>query len=172
MKGEKTWKCGFLVVILWFVSRLLNCVLMRVCCIFIFGWLSLGGDASQCPISGGNGVFMARVLQQQFETVIYDNEELCKPQISNLVVKHRPIANFITPNPTDGGINVSIKEPAKENTVLTICNVYGQIVFEQKLEVGQSYFSYSLDRLSSGIYFCNITHGFVNLYAQKLLISK
>jgi hypothetical protein len=129
--------------------------------------------ASQCPISGGRGVFRARALQHLFENVDYNNEDLCQPiKSSALVAKNQPAGNFIYPNPTDGNITVIIKHPAKASTKFIISNIFGQVVYERDLEEGQTRFAFNLDDLGNGVFVCNITHGFVNLYAQTLVITK
>jgi hypothetical protein len=129
--------------------------------------------AAQCPVSGGTGVYRARAIQQVFENMTYDNEELCTTENTKGYFRKSMITgNFIFPNPTDGDITVVIKNPATANTKFTVSNIFGQIVFERDLQEGQAQFNFNLDNLGQGLFICNITHGFVNLYAQRLVITK
>jgi hypothetical protein len=76
------------------------------------------------------------------------------------------------PDKTTKNFILKLKSPAKACTTMTVTNKKGIVVFERDLQEGQTQFTYNLDALGSGVFICNITHGFVNLYAQKLVISK
>jgi hypothetical protein len=66
----------------------------------------------------------------------------------------------------------SIKCPAQQCTNLLITDKQGTTVFERDLQEGQAQFNFNLDNLGQGVFLCNISHGFVSLYIQKLVISK
>ncbi len=89
--------------------------------------------------------------------------------INQPVLNQSSLSTF--PNPTSSTINFSFDDIIKDNLDLTIFNIAGQQIAQFKLEEGQKAFRIDLGRLSSGIYFYEISNKDIN-HSGKLTILK
>jgi hypothetical protein len=129
--------------------------------------------ASQCPLTGGDVVFKARTLQNFYKQVYYNNEDLCNTKPAKIKqVSHKEIGNKLYPNPTDDNVIVTIANPATKNTELVMYDLTGKIVLTKEFIEGDTHMEINLEQIPQGVYICQVHHGFVKLFVEKLIVMK
>ena len=67
-------------------------------------------------------------------------------------------AALVYPNPTAGKLQVKLDKGLSQNSVLTITDVTGQIVWKQQLVTGQKEIGLNVAKLAAGRYFIKIVN--------------
>ena len=74
----------------------------------------------------------------------------------------------IWPNPTRGWLNISLGEQAVEHIDLSITDMQGRIVIEEKLKTGRETHRLNLSNMPSGTYLLRLTDG-QRSYSEKII---
>lgn len=146
--------------------KIINDIYLNSIAIGIFQYDSqqldlLKSIASQCPLSGGNAVFMARGLLKRVQNINFNDKELCqetasqKNNYSSKIKIDDSDANIITafPNPSTGQLNLALSKAYDVDLNLTIYNLTGKKLRDLKLVSGKKSYSLDLSSFQSGIYF-------------------
>ncbi len=109
--------------------------------------------AFQCPLQGGNAVFVARSLYSLVEDVNFDDLALCSlknaPLVRNTINQSNNYS--VSPNPASNIITVSRVIQVDEVGEWTIQDISGKILITQKATTDKQ--SISIQGLNEGIYF-------------------
>ncbi|MFN0202059.1 MAG: T9SS type A sorting domain-containing protein, partial [Bacteroidia bacterium] len=141
----------------------------------------LANVAFQCPGLGGNSVFKARTLYRLHnDSIGYNDDSLCLYAASNMrkVPKKKNLPKLssdeglvIHPNPTNGELSLTFKQPSKEPVTWLLFNTMGQLVHKEQLLANQLQHKIMLDKLPSGVYHYNVYNsGHNKLYQGKVVI--
>ena len=77
---------------------------------------------------------------------------------------------IVYPNPFNSETNIHFS-PNKESTELLITNIYGQLVFSEKLNPGQSKITWKAEGFAKGIYFVTLKEGGTYCTPLKLILN-
>lgn len=77
----------------------------------------------------------------------------------------------ISPNPTDGDINLLFDEEIQENTVMFLSDVTGRIIAEEKLIPGQVSHLVSVTDLPKGIYLVKILENNLQIEVKQVIVN-
>jgi len=114
--------------------------------------------ASQCPLSGGNAVFMARGLLKRVQNVNFNDKELCqetgerRSSYSSEIKVSDSHAITIFPNPSTGKLNLELSKAYDDDLNLTIYSLTGKKLRDLILPSGRKSYNFDLSSLQSGIY--------------------
>lgn len=114
--------------------------------------------AVQCPLEGGEGVYMARALLGN--EVVYDDENACtlaaQPIEGQRAMKSDLPQIKMYPNPASGYTVVALDKPLNEDAVLTFANTFGVVVLTEKILEGVEAVPVDTDSFPSGTYFLSL----------------
>ena len=111
--------------------------------------------AFQCPLSGGDAVYIARGMLGL--TSNFDNSVMCSssqnsvaPLVNNTVATERTFSVY--PNPASDKLTVTFEKELVANGEISIVNIMGQIIQSYKIVEGSVSTDISLDKVSNGFY--------------------
>jgi hypothetical protein len=127
----------------------------------------LDSIALLCPYVGGDAVYTARALYAMYDnTVFFDDDSLCQPidspelrslQVANNLPDTNKVApvEFVKlyPNPTKETLNLIYQAQTQGQVEFVLTDQLGQTVFMKPLGSGQTFAQFSVENLSSGIYY-------------------
>lgn len=119
----------------------------------------LNSIASQCPLSSGNAVFMARGLLKRVQNINFNDKELCqekakeKNSFSSKIKVDDSHAITVFPNPSTGQLNFELNKAYDDDLNLTIYSLTGKQVRNLILPSGRKSYNFDLSSVQSGIYF-------------------
>jgi len=134
--------------------------------------------AAQCPYEGGTAVFRARALLGGWTEAVFDDEALCGhgglerglilPPSDN-ESKNTGIRMY--PNPANGLVTLNFEEALASDAILSVYNLSGQLAGRYTIPQRATWFSFTAERLSSGIYLVRIQGNNKAIFSGKLMIS-
>ncbi len=137
--------------------------------------VQLQSIADQCPVSGGNAVYMARAMLDIKYPQSYDDHTICTN------IRERTGGNglddetvdqlLVYPNPAGREINLSFA-PVKSQATLILSDVFGRQIIDVKLVEGISNFNLQTTDLSSGLYFIKLYYDNDKVLSRTVVISK
>ncbi len=134
--------------------------------------------ANQCPLSGGDAVFMARFLYEYIQPNINYNDDFICNAVSNerrenksKQVSKEQLMNKTTllPNPSNGQINIF--NSSAEIGQIRITEISGKVVLLKDFNEGQHFVSLDCSILTKGIYFVEITSQQTRTETIKLVLN-
>jgi len=134
--------------------------------------------ANQCPLSGGDAVFMARFLYEYIQPNINYNDDFICNAVSNerrenksKQVSKEQFMNKTTllPNPSNGQINIF--NSSAEIGQIKITEISGKVVLLKDFNQGQHFVSLDCSILTKGIYFVEITSQQTRTETIKLVLN-
>jgi hypothetical protein len=138
----------------------------------------LNNIAIQCPLSGGNAVYQARITLMTMANDVIEFIDNCDKGQRSLIQSH-PVTengdfNFrLYPNPNDGNMTFDYSSPDYSNGKLMLYDVTGRFVNSYNLNEGlNNSLKISEDQLQNGIYIYKI---FVNneiIASDRVVIVK
>ncbi len=138
--------------------------------------LTLSDIANQCPLSGGDAVFLARALLA--DTITYDDGASCLTAQSNSA-ENGEDANIqldaeqllkLYPNPAKNELIlewVDVNQKRDQEGELVMLNTNGQSVLNRSVDLSNFQARVNVSNLPAGIYFIHIT-----LDGEKVLLEK
>ncbi|HXB40695.1 MAG TPA: T9SS type A sorting domain-containing protein [Bacteroidia bacterium] len=142
--------------------------------------ISLGGIASQCPLTGGSIVYTARAILNSFYGSIIEYPNDCPVSSGGGLSKEGALTSIKTdqnkylinlyPNPNNGQMQVDYN--ISENVDLQILDINGNLVCTYNLKAEANSVSINSDKLGNGVYFYRIVKNNVPYKCQKLVIIK
>ncbi len=130
--------------------------------------------ASQCPQDGGISVHQARSMYISVHHDEVFSDEGCDSQdefrISSPANTPKIVKAKVTPNPTDGIININI--PVDEVRTVKIVNSLGQLLMTDEKANDQYQLSFDISEYGSGIYFIQIWNGDTLESTDKISLVK
>jgi len=132
--------------------------------------------AYQCPEEGGSAVYLARAIYQLVEPTEFDDTILCGSEERSVTGTNssvKPAFDFVLkPNPTSGSVSIMGLERAGSQSVqVTLRHVSGRLVLEKQFDRSNEALNFTLDGLSSGIYFCHVQVG-TQTEVRKLILIR
>jgi uncharacterized repeat protein (TIGR01451 family) len=133
---------------------------------------TLQSIAEQCPMEGGNAVFMARSMLYRIGYSFQHNDSICSvsDRSDGQYVadnKTSPLL-LICPNPSHDG-QVTIKYQVAKPAVLIITNAIGQVYYQKTLDA-ESYSLLTIQNTPSGIYFVTLLEESKSASIKTLLV--
>jgi PKD repeat protein len=139
---------------------------------------SLSDIASQCPLTGGNAVFVARsLLSTVHPTAVYVDYDIC---LSEGVVWHseeqeeemedKTRAFFLHPNPADGTLNISWDVSANKVISVSIFDAFGNMFRDLTTSLNPSGIQLDISDLPSGAYLICINTGDHMVFKDKFIV--
>lgn len=135
--------------------------------------------ANQCPLSGGDAVFMARFLYEYIQPNINYNDDFICNAVSNERRENRnkevsvaQVMNKTTllPNPSNGQVNIF--NSSAEIGQIKITEISGKVVISKDFsDGGQHFVSLDCSNLTKGIYFVEITSQMAKTETIKLVLN-
>ncbi len=134
--------------------------------------ITLQNIAYQNPITGGDAVYMARVML--FIDVDDDGSgkmHTTHNNNNNQLVEKKPEFNLY-PNPNNGNMTLEYLIEGKESGLITIYDVSGRLVKQQTLNPENQIAIITAEELSAGAYYYIITIAESKVKSDKLIIIK
>lgn len=134
--------------------------------------------ANQCPLSGGDAVFMARFLYEYIQpNTNFNDDYICnavsieRQENRNKKVSKEQLMNKTTllPNPSNGQINI-FNSSAKIGQI-KITEISGKVVLLKDFNESQHFVSLDCSMLTKGIYFVEITSQKAKSETIKLVLN-
>ncbi|MEY4904820.1 MAG: Secretion system C-terminal sorting domain, partial [Bacteroidota bacterium] len=126
--------------------------------------------AYQCPDSGGDGVYTARLLLALHDPILFfDDVQLCSEEAIYTRQAQTQTDFRIYPNPSDEVLTIMRNTISEESEPFyEVMDMYGKVVAKGKL----SLYSTTIDikSLYNGIYVCKIIKDNVTVQASKITI--
>jgi hypothetical protein len=134
--------------------------------------------ANQCPLSGGDAVFMARFLYEYIQpNVNYNDDYICNvvsnerrenksKQVSKVQLMDK---TTLLPNPSTGQINIF--NSSSEIGQIKITEISGKVIMLKDFNDGQHFVSLDCSMLTKGIYFVEITSQKATTETIKLVLN-
>ena len=130
--------------------------------------------ANQCPITGGQGVYVARSLYETIEPTIYDDESVCQAIGISAKTDMQSTTNStnftIVPNPASNTINLTFSQNCYTPSFVLVYNALGQQVAQITIVKGATEVTANLQYLSTGIYFVQLQQEGAIPQTQKLTL--
>ena len=133
--------------------------------------------AYQCPIIGGNAVFLARGLYEFVnQEAVYDDEGTCAAQGEQWRHGNNKGGENIQditlyPNPTDGECTITFANSIPHSTIRLV-NSLGQVMANFDIPENSTSYHFSVRSLTEGVYFCEIMGKSKVLHRAKLVIIR
>jgi Secretion system C-terminal sorting domain len=129
--------------------------------------------ASQCPLYGGRGVYLARSLQTG-STRDYSETDECGGGLAvpfESTTERGESVDFATiyPNPATDILHVSFK-PTTQKSTLKIFDLLGRIVLETLISVNTNNVDLNVKSIPNGLYQLVLKEGNTNRISQKITI--
>ena len=128
--------------------------------------------AFQCPLSGGDAVYIARGMLGL--TSNFDNSAMCNssqnsiaPLVNNTIATATTFSAY--PNPANTEITVAFEKELSSKGELMLFNVLGQQLLVQLIEEGNTQSTISLEQIPNGVYVLKLKEG--NLPLQTITIK-
>lgn len=137
--------------------------------------------AKQCPISGGDAVYQARVLLMSIENNVIEFIDNCNPgETRSMEETPEGISNFtvskafkIYPNPNDGNMILEYSLTSQSVGVFVLYDITGREINKYKLSEGENNFlKISESNLENGVYFYSVIIDHVEKAYNKIIIAK
>ncbi|MBL0329601.1 MAG: T9SS type A sorting domain-containing protein [Bacteroidetes bacterium] len=136
--------------------------------------------ANKCPFTDGVGVYQARVLLSEVDSLgtFYYNpcetgEEVRTMSFANNdMVSDENTSILIYPNPASNQLTINYKVEDTDEAVFEIYNLIGEKVMIQVLNASKNEQTISVSLLNSGVYFYKYSINGRNVKASKLVIVK
>lgn len=132
--------------------------------------------ANQCPLAGGQAVYLARSMYRLIKDTVYDDVLLCyaagiknKPIDEPVIPDNKQFKIF--PNPATDIVNVSWDNPCDEFAVIEFITPLGQVYYSQRFSLSESGLFISLKNWKPGIYQVCIKHSDKKVRYDKLIIT-
>ncbi len=144
---------------------------------------TLTSIANQCPISGGDAVYQARVLLMTIENNVIEFVDNCneKPSTRSESGVSITATNQITalstyklyPNPNDGNMIFEYSLSAQSTGMFVLYDITGRMINKYKLTEGQSNsLKISESGLDNGVYFYSvIIDNTVKAYSKLVIVK-
>jgi hypothetical protein len=78
----------------------------------------------------------------------------------------------IYPNPSNGYLNLNLKESNHENISIQLSDVYGKLVHREKLQQGKLQHVFDFTQLANGVYCFTVLQNNTLLKTQKLILQR
>jgi len=141
------------------------------------------GIATQCPITGGRGVFEARALLSIVSDTLIIYDDNCPDFSAAKLVNNSPAlftennstttqAIKLYPNPNDGNMVLEYSITENENAVFEIYDIAGSLIEKYLLDAQQNSFNIRSQLLSNGVYQYKFIVNNKLLDANKIVIIK
>lgn len=144
---------------------------------FTFGQRNTIRDiACQCPLAGGNAVYLARSLYAVFVDTTYDDRQLCLQ--AGIYYKHSLISGLdetrfkLYPNPANTTLTIVWDDISDEMVSYSVVSTLGQILIEGKFCLNRGSYTIDLRDFVSGIYEVKISTMYKTLNREKLVIIR
>lgn len=122
---------------------------------------TISAIAHQCPLAGGNAVYMARSLYQLNGQKRFNDLELCNLPIersADVPVAAVNTTVLLWPNPASGQVQINVPGIQTEQSLAVfITDISGRIVFEDSFTTVDGNIAFDASKLSSGLYFCRVS---------------
>ncbi len=133
-----------------------------------------GSIANQCPITGGQAVYVARGLYETIEPTIYDDEAICQAiGISQKTEAQDAETNgsfTIMPNPATNTIALVHNFRNYEHAEAVLYDVTGRVVQQKTLTNTST--ELDVRSLITGVYWCQLIVNNQTVTAQKIVIIR
>ena len=129
--------------------------------------------AIQNPLKAGEGVYLARVIQQYYpdNKLTTSSSRLANDNIANEVAEQQIIHAY--PNPAKNELNISFNQPDGSYYTLELVSLLGRTIYKKVLTANTNIVTISLSDVANGVYICRISNSNnINLYNDKLIIIK
>ena len=132
--------------------------------------------ALQCPISGGDAVYRARVLYaMKYPDEKFDDKDACKVgnKPANRVQKNKTSGDlFVIPNPANNEFvsNFHLSDDYSSAT-LTLLNSLGMVVAEQKYDSSNNFVKWNTSDISNGVYILLVTSNNQVLQQKRVVVA-
>lgn len=136
---------------------------------------AIAAIAHQCPLSGGNAVYRARGMYALVADAAYNDADACA--IQGLQYKNVPAAANVAaltfvPNPATNEVRILLPDGIDKKGVLYFYNTLGQVVLSLPIDNRQTDLTVSIQHLSVGLYYVQLTQeGGIRL-TQKLSVIR
>lgn len=130
--------------------------------------------ANQCPLSGGNSVFIARSMYSLFENNFnYDDQSTCLTE--GMVLRKKSESSLFTilttPNPASDLATLKINAGFQKPLKFVICDVVGRDVESFDIKALQTSINFSTSKLNSGLYFCQLIDDYSVIGMSRLIVQ-
>jgi Secretion system C-terminal sorting domain len=127
----------------------------------------------QCPLAGGEGVWVARSLRKAFEEVGYDDELACLSiGVQMREQQPRELEFTLAPNPTDNMTTLIWDKKVKEALKIQITDALGKTILIEETAPNTKFHIINTETMPSGLYFVSIYREGKMLGAEKLVVIK
>ena len=132
--------------------------------------------ALQCPISGGDAVYRARVLYaMKYPDEKFDDKNACKEgnKPANRVQKNKTSGDlFVMPNPANNEFvsNFHLSDEYSSAN-LTLLNSLGMVVAEQKYDSSNNFVKWNTSDISNGVYVLLVTSNNQVLQQKRVVVA-
>jgi hypothetical protein len=132
--------------------------------------------ACQCPLAGGNAVYLARSLYAVFGDTTYDDRQLCLQ--AGIYYKQSMIPAVdktkfkMYPNPANTTLTIVWNDISEEKVSYSVVSILGQILTEGNFSLNSGSYIIDLRDFVSGIYEVKISTMHKTLNREKLVIIR
>jgi len=127
--------------------------------------------ATQNPAYSGEGVYMARVLMQYFQTDYLNSSNMKIAHETPVVSSNSEI--LVYPNPASDNVTLQFSNITNENCTFELFDAMGNKIFSKEFVSSENLVNVSLTNVAKGVYICRIIDSnHINLYNSKLVIIK
>lgn len=134
--------------------------------------------ANKCPFTDGVGVYQARVLLSEIDSIgtVYNNPcetgEEVRSMTNESLMKDQNTLLMVYPNPATNQLTVKYQAEATDEVVFEIYNLMGEKVISQALNANKNEQAIAVSLLNSGVYFYKFSINGRNVKTSKLVIVK
>lgn len=132
--------------------------------------------ACQCPLAGGNAVYLARSLYAVFADTTYDDRQLCLQAGINYkysLISREDEAQFkLYPNPATTTLTIVWDHVSDEKVTYSVVNTLGQLLMEENISLNSGSYTIDLKNFISGIYEVKLSTFNKTLKREKLIIIR
>lgn len=136
--------------------------------------------ANQCPAWDGNGVYQARALLLEFDSVTVYNDSWCvgnpkKEREGKVASKNTPLSNDtfnLYPNPNSGGFTLSYQMQEGQTGKFIIYSMLGEKIAEYALDANTTKMKIVINNLNNGIYIYDISVNNSIVKRDKMIVIK
>ena len=134
--------------------------------------------AYQCPYTGGEAVYRARVLHTALTGLTdFNDSTACSVQginwrYGNTQATESSLHLAVIPNPVSSEAQFVLEKATENNTFIKVYSSIGQIVIECSIPANESRIRFSTEKLSAGIYHYTGQSGSQFLYGKFIVENK
>ena len=125
--------------------------------------------AALCPQAGGNAVYDARLLQENYRIPDW-NMDCAFVGTRSDAKSVQPTGWKVFPNPATDLVQVSLPQPASTDYQAAVFNLTGQLLYTQKIDAGITNFVLPASALQNGVYLLRVSGNSRLLDQQKFSI--